>query len=453
MATALPAGEVTIEERPFIIEAAFTASVMPEGGVLPLELDVRTWEDFHLVEITAHGARVPKGGLLARFDTDGIDRKLEDTRRAIASGTLGAARAEQELKILQETAPHRLDAARRAAEIAREENTYFTKTRRKAMEENATQQLEIKKQMLSNQQEELRQLTKMYQADDLTEETEEIILTRQKDDVATAEFALRMETLDQKRALEVTLPREAVTLANNERDTAIALRAAEEEIPRSIELKKLELAALTASLQRDKETLADLEHDRTRFEFKAPADGWFYHGPIENGRWTPGEAIKNLVKNGSPPVRRPFATFIPAAAKLALVAFPDEAKARALETGLTGTASLTGREDIEIPVKLTRLATVPETNGTYRVDFSVTWPKDLTPPVGATAQIRLVSYQQPAAIFIPTKALAHDARGWTVEIMLADGKTERRPVKRGRLYNDDTEILSGLEIGQVIIAP
>ncbi len=105
--------------------------------------------------------------------------------------------------------------------------------------------------MLSNQQEELRQLTKMYAADDLTEDTEEIILTRQKDAVVTAEFALRMETLDYKRALEVALPREAVTLANNERDTAIILRKAQEDIPRSIELKKIDLEALKTTCQRE----------------------------------------------------------------------------------------------------------------------------------------------------------------------------------------------------------
>ena len=36
---------------------------------------------------------------------------------------------------------------------------------------------------------------------------------------------------------------------------------------------------------------------------------------------------------------------------------------------------------------------------------------------------------------------------------LADGKTERRPVKRGRISGENTEILSGLEVGQVVIAP
>lgn len=453
IAASLHAGEVTIEERPFMIEAAFNASVMPADEVVLLELDSRIWEDFRIAELAGHGERVPKGGLLAAFAPLGIDRRIEDTRRAVTTGSLAVARAEQELEVLVETASHRLDAARRAAGIATEEHAYFTGVRRKAEEEAAAHKLERGKQQLSNQQEELRQLTRMYQADDLTEETEEIILTRQKDDVAAAEFALRMLTLDHKRTLEITLPREAVTLANHQRDTAIALRAAEEEIPRAIELKKLELESLKTTHHRDQETLADLEHDRPLFEFKAPADGWFYHGSIENGRWTTGETLKTLVKNGRPPIRRPFATFIPATAALAFSAYIDEATSRMLEPGLTGTATFAGREDIECPVKLTHVATVPEPDGTYRATLSADWPKGLTPTVGTSAQIRLTAYQHPAAMVIPSKALAHDARGWTVEVKLADGKTERRPVKRGRVFKEETEIRAGVEIGQVIIAP
>ena len=453
MAAAMHAAEVVIEERPFTIEAAFAATAMPEGNVVPLRLDAKTWEDFRIVSIAGHGANVAKGDLLAAFDATAIDRRIADARRSAASTALAVARLEQELKTLLETAPHKLDALRRAAEIAKEDHAYFAKTRRKATEEAAAQELERKKQMLAGQQEELKQLAKMYEADDLTENTEEIILTRQKDDVSAAEFALRMETLDYKRTLETSLPREAVTLANNERDSAIAHSAAQEEIPRAIEIKKLELSSHKTAHQRETETLADLEKDRTQFEFKAPANGMFYHGPIENGRWTPGEGVRNLIAGGRPALLRPFATLIPATAKIVVVAFLDQADARSLKPELTGTATLTGREDLEIPVQLTQLAALPGTDGTYRADLAPTWPKDLPPVTGAAFRVRLIAYHQERAIFIPTKALSRDPKGWTVDVKLTDGKTERRPVKRGRISGENTEILAGLEVGQVIVAP
>ena len=44
------------------------------------------------------------------------------------------------------------------------------------------------------------------------------------------------------------------------------------------------------------EDFAELEQDRKLFEFKAPADGLFYHGSIENGTWSTGDLIKTLVQ-------------------------------------------------------------------------------------------------------------------------------------------------------------
>ena len=149
-----------------------------------------------------------------------------------------------------------------------------------------------------------------------------------------------------------------------------------------------------------------MEADRTLFEIKAPADGWFYHGPIENGRWSPAEAVKTLFDRGRPAVNRAFATFVPATAKLAWVALLDEATPAALKPELTGTATLAGREDLEIPVKLSQLAAAPRPDGSYRADLTATWPKDLAPATGAAAQIRMIAYHQPAAIVIPSKALS-----------------------------------------------
>ncbi len=450
-ATVCGAAEITVEPRQFTLEKTFAATVLPDNGCVLLQVEPKVWPDLEVIDLTPHGTKVSKGDILVRFDAETIDKKLTDTRSTLKSDALNLAQAELDLKTLQETSPNKLESLRVAAETAKEENTYFTETRRKANEDAAAQKLEHARQFLSNQQEELRQLTKMYRSKDLTEETEEIILTRQKEDVAAAEVTLRLETLDYKHTVEVSLPREAVSLSNNNRDAAITLSKAEKDIPRVIELKKIELENLRTASQRLKDTLADLEHDRTLFEIKAPADGWFYHGPIENGRWSPAEAVKTLFKHGRPPAGRPFATFVPASSKPVLVAFLDEATARALKAELAGTATLAGREEEEIPVKISRISSVPGPDGSYRADLSADWPKDLTLATGATAEARFIAYHQEAAITVPNNALTHSAAGWTVEVKLTDGKTENRTVKRGRITPVTTEILSGLEVGQVIV--
>jgi HlyD family secretion protein len=452
-AAALHAGEVTIEHKPFVIHHSFTATAMP-GDVLLFQLAAEAWSDFEILTIAPHGGKVAKGDVLIAFDTADIDRKLADSRNTLETAKLTLAQAELDLSHLKETSPHKLATMKRAAEEAAEANTYFIETRRKAEEEQLAESIKRSQQRLENTREELRQLTRMYEADDLTEETEEIILTRQKFAVEAAEFALRMEMLDQKRRLEVLIPREAVQLAESARDTALSRVKAEQDIPRSIRQKELEVAALKTSAARQTEDLEKLEADRALFEFKAPAAGWFYHGPVEDGRWTVGELAKSLVPHGRPPTRKPIATLIAADAPLAWISFLDEATARGItDAKQAGTAGLTGREDVVLPVVLTRLDSTPAIDGRYRADFKAEWPKDLAVAPGATATIRLVAYEAEKAIVLPVNAFTFGSGGWTVDVKLADGKTERRKVTRGRVFNDQAEVLSGLEPGQVILLP
>jgi hypothetical protein len=307
--------------------------------------------------------------------------------------------------------------------------------------------------MLENQSEELRQLKKMYEADDLTEDTEEIILKRQKDRVDAAEFELRMQRLAHVRTREVMLPREAVALAEAERDKALALTKAEEETPRAIAGKKLGLETLRTALARERETLEDLKADRKQFEITAPAAGWFYHGVIDNSRWSAGDAAKTLVVHGRPAPRRPFATFIPTDAKLDLVAFIDHSIASQLAPDATGVGWLSGREDAEFSVKLGSLSSAPDGEGRHKAEFSAEWPKQPLIAPGASINIQLVTHESPDAIVLPLKAVEQGKSGWTVAVKLADGKTERRTVKRGRVFNSECEIQSGLEPGQVVIVP
>ena len=452
MLAAAHAGELTVQAKPFFTEVSFSATAMPTQVTL-IRLTAKSWPEFEITCLAAHGSKVAAGDTLLKFDNDDIDKKLTDARRGLSSNELNLAQAQLELSTLTESSRLKLDALNRAARNAKEDNQYFAEVRRQASTEQAAHDLKRATETLENQREELKQLTKMYAADDLVEETEEIILVRQRDAVAHAEFVLRIEALDHARTVKVKLPREAAALASNESDAALALTKAEAELPRQIKHQKIQFEAAKTAVARDKEAVADLEADRQLFEIKAVAAGWFYHGSIEDGRWITGDLIKSLMVGGKAPVRRAFATFIPTTAKFGLTAFVDEATARSLVADLKGSATLNGREDLEVPVKLTKLATTPSPDGRYRASLDVTWPTGTSMPAGATAEVALIPYEKNSAIAVPSKALSFTPNGWTVEVKLADGKSERRPVKRGRTAKDLTEIISGLEAGQVILTP
>ena len=446
------AAEVTLEVKPFFIAHSFPATVLPEQSI-PIRIDAEKWTDFQILTIADHGSSVKKDQPLITFDTEEIDKSLTDTRRAISSETLSLAQAELDLATLRKTVPEQLTRLKADALEADEELSYFTETRRKSQEESAGFDLKRSEQILASYQEELKQLLAMYEADDLTEDTEEIILQKQQDSVETAEFALRMEVLNHKRTVEISIPRQAVKLTQARDDSALKLDKATKDLPRSIELKELEIEDLKTSLERNQSALAEMTKDRSLFEIKAPADGLFYYGTIDDGKWTIGETAKTLVIEGKPPTRIHIATFIPADSKLSLHAFLDQATAQALAAQTTGSANLPGRADVTIPVSLKNISTIPNPDLTHTATLAPEWPENAAPSPGESVQVHLVSYTSEKAITVPSKALKYGPTGWTVEVKLADGKTEHRPVTRGRSSAEETEITSGLEAGLVIITP
>jgi hypothetical protein len=94
--------ELALETRPFVIRHSFTANALPKAFTL-LELKAEAWSEFAITSIATHGSRVAKGETLVAFDPQGIDRKIEDTARAIDTKTLEIAQAEHDLKNLEET--------------------------------------------------------------------------------------------------------------------------------------------------------------------------------------------------------------------------------------------------------------------------------------------------------------------------------------------------------------
>lgn len=426
---------------------------MPKGPVPTIELDAKAWSTFTIRSLTEHGTAVQKGDPLITFETKAIDQQIEDLQRSLVTQMLAIAEAKDTLAQLKETTPHQLDAARRAAEIAKEKHSYFAKTDRQAQKDAAEQRLKRSQQRLDNEAEELAQLKQMYKADEVTDGTEEIVLIRQQNAVHAAEFDLRLTKLDVQREIDVRLPRMATEFANTERDSTVALKYAESQLPRQAEYAQQKLVSLQTQLERSQKSLTEIEHDRGLCEIKAASDGVFYHGPIVDGQWTTGELIRSLQPGSQVPPHKPLASLVPKGTVLELVAHADAATARQLHDKSTGIATLKGSEPSEVPIVIASILHLPNTDGRYQIKLSPTWPKGLSVATGNPVDAQLLCYQNAKAIVVPAKALRYGVNGWTLDVKLADGKTERRSVKPGQRSGEQIEILSGLELGQVVVTP
>ncbi|MDP7106780.1 MAG: hypothetical protein QGH41_06855, partial [Roseibacillus sp.] len=198
---ALPAafaGEFKVEKKPFKATVSLDGVFLPDK-VHPLKIDPKVWADFTIKELVGQGSPVKKGAPVVVLDTKAIDRQLADDTDTTSLRKMTLGVGELDLANLEKTTPWQLEAAGRAYERAKDDHEYFVEVARPLQEESTERSLQSAERYLESATEELNQLLKMYKEDDLTEETEEIILKRQRYAVESAEFRLKSVKLSTKR--------------------------------------------------------------------------------------------------------------------------------------------------------------------------------------------------------------------------------------------------------------
>ncbi|MCB1077347.1 MAG: hypothetical protein KDM64_05895, partial [Verrucomicrobiae bacterium] len=182
--------------------------VFESAGQTPISLSPEAWSDLTIVSVVDHGTEVKKGDVLVKFETKDLAEQIADLEKSQPLAELNLKLARQELETLEKTTPLSLDSARRTKMETEQDFAYYEDTGRPMDEKDAHEDLKRIEQSLSYAQEELDQLEKMYQADELTEETEEIILKRARNDVAYYKWILEQTKARSERSLNTMIPRE-----------------------------------------------------------------------------------------------------------------------------------------------------------------------------------------------------------------------------------------------------
>ena len=163
----------------FKIEVNLTGTFEAETDQMAaIALKPETWTAFTVKRAVAHGKVVKRGEPLVWFDTRQIDEQLADLKQSLQLGILAERLAAAELEQTEKSTPLDVAAADRASKTAAEELEYFLKTDRSHEEQSAEFSLKSSQQSLEYALEELNQLQKMYDADDLTEEMLQKTLTK-----------------------------------------------------------------------------------------------------------------------------------------------------------------------------------------------------------------------------------------------------------------------------------
>ena len=435
-----------------VFEATQTTEVWirPKAWALPLVVE-------RGIEL---GAPVKKGDILVEFDHEKIDKMIQDTEVENTLTNLALKQADEELPIVEKSLPIDLAAAERTKSQADEDLKRFLEIDRPNSERSVQFMVKQAGEYLEYSKEELRQLEKMYRSKDLTEETEEIILRRQRFQVEASEFYKNEAELHRDQTLKIDLPRQEQRARENAAKQAIDLAKARALLPLNLNQKRLALAKLKHDHAKAAEKLADLRADREAMTVHSPADGLVYYGRAERGQWTSSAATAQKLHRGG--IIAPDEVFITVVSPrpIEIRATVEEKDLHALTQpkDLKGVVTPIFDAERRLPARLTGVVSVPREPGKFEVVVAVELEADQAAiKPGMAASVKFIPYRKDDALTVPSTAIFEDdsAEPVTYYVYLAkpdtDGKFPKRYVKIGKKAGAKTEVLDGLAEGDEIL--
>lgn len=432
------------------LSGVFESTEMTEVALRPEE-----WTAFEVVEVVEPGTMVEAGDTLIRFDSEDYDEALLEMERARELAYLSLRSDEEELRFLEQTTPLDLAAAERTKLVADDELKHFLDVGLSLLVRNTEYSLKNSQFNVEYSEEELKQLEQMYAADDLTEESEEIILLRSRRDVEAARFFLESAQDNYQRGVDVLIPRQQVDLTEGATRAGIRLDEARATLPMALSLKRLQVEEARRARQKSDEQFARLQQDRSWLSFTAPTDGIVYYGQCVRGAWSSAAVAASLKPEGTVQPKQVLMTVVKPRPLFVRASLP-EASLHLVRAGIAGRATPTAWPDVRVPVAVEQVSLLPVADGSYDVRLAAEAGDNATAVLpGMAASVKLTSYRNPDALTVPEAAVFAEEEDDSVRyvyLVTGEGQHEQRVVAVGRSSEGRIEITGGLDEGQEILA-
>ncbi len=458
-AAASPLPTAKVERGPFKIDlelkGIFEAEDMTEVVLRPEAWTPDVRGIFTVLKAVEQGAQVHKGQTIVTLDLEKIDQMIDDLKVDKRLADLSLKEAEEELPVVEKNTPLELAAAERAKRVADEDLKYFLEIGRPHAEKSALFEVKSAGQWLEYAKEELRQLEKMYRAKDLTEETEEIILKRQRNAVESAAFNLRSAEIRRDETLKVDLPRKEVTLKEATVKNALSFDKARNILPLALSQKRLALEKMKYERTKAEDKLHKFERDRETMTVKAPADGLVYYGKCLHGKWTSAASMMEKLQRGG--ILMPDEVFItivkprPVFIRAAI----EEKDLHLARAGMKGKIAPVPYPDLKLGGAIKSISPIPVTPGSFEgiISIEISKEADALKP-GMACTIKLVPYVKEDALTVPAGAVFTDDLDEDkhyVFLATKGGKHEKRTITIGKKTDKKIELRLGLQEGDEIL--
>ena len=434
------------------LDGTFVARTMEE---VPLRPD--TWTSYEIEEVVEHGAKVRKGETLIKFDSEKIDEAIADLELEQRLNELAILRADEELPRMEKTLRLDFEDAERANQQAKEDFERYKEIERPMAVKSAEFMVKYYDFMLNYEKDELDQLEKMYEADDLTEETEEIVLKRQRNSVEFAEFGLESARLDRDETLKVRLPRADIRIKEALERTALARARAQTALSLDLNRARYEQEQRKKARTKSLDKHAKLLADRELMEIEAPADGIVFYGQNVNGRWSDTQTLINKYKPHSNLSPGSILMTIVESRPVYVTSTVEEGKRPDVKDGQKAKITLPAEGSDRVGSEVKSISSIPVSPGKFEINFELEQeqiPDWIVP--GMSCKVQITTYDKKDALVVPKTAIHDDEDNqdqkyvWLVDPDDDEAKPERRNVKLGKRKGDEIEVIKGLKKGDVV---
>jgi HlyD family secretion protein len=434
---------IKIEET---LEGMFVAETMQGISLQPEE-----WSTFKIEEVIAPGTKVQEGETIIEFDHQDLLEAIADLELELHLSEQKIMRAEEEIPQQQRSLKRQLADAEEGLRRTEEDYQTYKTTERKQSIDIANMSLKVSKFSLDYYRDELDQLEKMYEADDLTEDTEEIVLRRQRFYVERAEFDYELSKYRHGKTLEVTIPR-------RDRDMEESLENAKDRLDRAQTASQVDLNIARYELEKQKQARSkaserhvQLLGDKSLMAIKAPIAGVVYYGECVDGKWSKLADVRAKLQPDKTVAKGTTFMTIVDPTSLYFLTNLDEKLLISIKQGEQVKVQPTVEGSEALQGKIASIAAFPISAGKFetKIGFNEEMPSWLVP--GMSGKATVVTYEKNDALLVPVKAvhkneMTDEEYVWVVH----DDEVKQTTVETGKKKGGQVEITAGLTAGATI---
>ena len=407
------------------VDVTFTAREMTEVVLRP-----ESWSSFEILEVAEHGAEVKQGDVLFEFDSEKLNQSITDLELAQRLSELSLIRAEEELPRLEKSLDMRLSAAKRSHNYAHEDLKAYKDEGRDQQLLSLDLSLKSFRMTVEGAKEELEQLEKMYSEDDLTEETEEIVLKRQRQLVEYYDTYSKIINYNIGRSKDIFLPRSDITRAESLQREQMLLEQVRLAHRLDLNAARYRLEQQRQTRAKSLEKHAKLIADRGLMTVKSPAAGVVYYGRNVSGKWSDLSSMLKKFKPKSSVSKNQVLMTIVDPSELYLFGTISEKQLPNLAKGQSALTTPSGEGADPLKSKVSMVSDFPVASGKYAIELDLKTkdlPKWLDP--GMSGKAKITTYDNKEALVVPKKAVHTDEFDDMVKYVWVVTKTKKKDKK------------------------